>query len=126
VLLDGLLYRRAGRMVGISKTEVGGSMDLLLGLLAELGCCQPDGTFIATLDELSERLGGMAEVGEAVCVDGSATRVQRPRGWANQGCCNDAKRHTYGSGPVGVHHLGELLWMDGGWPGRMADLSRHG
>jgi hypothetical protein len=43
VLLDGLSYRRAGRMVGISKTEVGDSLDLLLGSLAALGHCQPDG-----------------------------------------------------------------------------------
>ena len=57
VLLDGLSYRRAGRAVGISKTEVGDSMDLLLGPLGDLGFCQPDGTFITTLDELSERLG---------------------------------------------------------------------
>jgi len=28
VLLDGLSYRRAGRVVGISKTEVGDSLDL--------------------------------------------------------------------------------------------------
>src|SRR5262245_10158739 len=28
VVLDGLSYRRAGRMVGISKTEAGDSMDL--------------------------------------------------------------------------------------------------
>ena len=41
VVLDGLSYRRAARMVGICKTEVG----------------------------------------EAVCVDGLATRVQRPGGW---------------------------------------------
>ena len=46
VILDGLSYRLAGRMVGISKTEVGDSMDLLLGPLADLGFCQPDGTFI--------------------------------------------------------------------------------
>jgi hypothetical protein len=58
VLLDGLSYRRAGRMVGMSKTEVGDSLDLLLGPLAALGFCQPDGTFITSLDELSERLGG--------------------------------------------------------------------
>jgi hypothetical protein len=95
VLLDGLSYRRAGRVVGISKTEVGDSMDLLLGPLADLGFCQPDGTFITTLDELGERLGEMAEVGEAVCVDGLATRVQRPRGWANQKVLYDAKRHTH-------------------------------
>jgi hypothetical protein len=51
VLLDGLPYRRAGRAVGISKTEVGDSLDLLLGPLAALGFCQPDGTFITTLDD---------------------------------------------------------------------------
>jgi hypothetical protein len=36
VILDGLSYRRAGRMVGISKTEVGDSLDLLLDKLAAL------------------------------------------------------------------------------------------
>jgi hypothetical protein len=46
VILDGLSYRRAGRMVGISKTEVGDSLALLLGPLAAVGYCQPDGTFI--------------------------------------------------------------------------------
>jgi hypothetical protein len=46
--------------------------------------CQPGGAFISSLDELGERLAEMAEVGEVVCVDGLATRVQRPRGWANQ------------------------------------------
>jgi hypothetical protein len=50
-VLDGLSYRRAARMVGISKTEVGDSLDLLLGPLAALGYCQPDGSFIATLDD---------------------------------------------------------------------------
>jgi hypothetical protein len=34
VVLDGLSYRRAARMVGICKTEVGDSLDLLLGELA--------------------------------------------------------------------------------------------
>ena len=57
VLLDGLSYRRAGRVVGISKTEVGDSLDLLLGPLAALGFCQPDGSFIATLDQLGRWLG---------------------------------------------------------------------
>jgi hypothetical protein len=49
--------------------------DLLLGPLADLGFCQPDGTFITSLDELGECLAEMAEVGEAVCVDGLATRA---------------------------------------------------
>jgi WhiB family transcriptional regulator, redox-sensing transcriptional regulator len=95
VLLDGLSYRRAGRMVGISKTEVGDSLDLLLGPLGALGFCQPDGTFITTLDDLRGLLVEMAAAGEAVVVDGLATRVQRPRGWANQKVVYDAKRHAH-------------------------------
>jgi hypothetical protein len=70
VLLDGLSYRRAGRMVGISKTEVGDSLDLLLGPQADLGFCQPDGTFITSLDDLGQWLAEMATSGEAVVVDG--------------------------------------------------------
>jgi hypothetical protein len=45
---------------------------------------QPDGTFITTLDDLRHWLAEIARAGEAVVVDGLATRVQRPRGWANQ------------------------------------------
>lgn len=118
VLLDGLSYRRAGRAVGISKTEVGDSLDLLLGPLAALGLCQPDGTFITTLDELGERLAEMARSGEAVCVDGLATRVQRPAGWANQKVLYDAKRHTHTAQGLALSTIwGDLLWCDGGWPG---------
>ena len=65
-------------------------MDLLLGELAALGFCQPDGTFITTLDDLRALLVEMARSGEAVCLDGLATRVQRPRGWANQKVLYDA------------------------------------
>jgi DDE superfamily endonuclease len=118
VLLDGLSYRRAGRMVGISKTEVGDSMDLLLGPLADLGFCQPDGTFITTLEELGRWLGEMAQAGEAVCIDGLGTRVQRPRSWANQKLVYDAKRHTHTAQGLAVSTIwGDLLWVDGGWPG---------
>src|SRR6266540_139139 len=91
VLLDGLSYRRAARMVGISKTEVGDSLDLLLGPLAALGFCQPDGTFVTTLDDLRALLAEMAQAGEAVVVDGLATRVQRPAGWGNQKVLYDAE-----------------------------------
>jgi hypothetical protein len=91
VVLDGLSYRRARRMVRISKTEVGDSLDLLLGPLADLGFCQPDGTFVATVDDLRQWLGEMAASGEAVLVDGLATRVQRPRGWTNQKVLDDAE-----------------------------------
>jgi hypothetical protein len=70
VILDGLSYRRAGRMVGISKTEVGDSLNLLLGAL---GICQPDGTFVTSLADLTDRLVEMAATGEAAVVDGLAT-----------------------------------------------------
>jgi hypothetical protein len=60
----------------------------------------------------------MAEVGEAVCVDGLATRVQRPAGWGNQQVRYDAKRHAHTAQGVAVSTIhGDLLWCDGGWPG---------
>jgi hypothetical protein len=118
VLLDGLSYRRAGRAVGISKTEVGDSLDLLLGALGALGFCQPDGSFVTTLDQLGERLAEMTRSGEAVVLDGLATEVQRPRGWANQKVLYDAKRHAHtAQGLVLSSVHGDLLWCDGGWPG---------
>src|SRR5215211_3230472 len=46
------------------------------------------------------------------------TRVQRPRGWANQKVLYDAKRHTHtAQGLVLSTIWGDLLWVDGGWPG---------
>ena len=133
VLLDGLSYRRAGRAVGISKTEVGDSLDLLLGELAALGFCQPDGSFITSLDQLRQWLAEMAASGEAVLVDGLGTRVQRPRGWGNQKVLYDAKRHTHTAQGLAVSTIhGDLLWVDGGWPGschqheliKLAELDR--
>src|SRR6266540_668935 len=107
----------AGRS-GSCKTEVGDSLDLPLGPLGTLGFCQPDGTCITTLDDLRELLGEMARSGEAVCVDGLATRVQRPRSWANQKVVYDAKRHTHTAQGLAVSTIwGDLLWVDGGWPG---------
>jgi hypothetical protein len=122
VILDGLSYRRADRAVGISKTEVGDSLDLLLGPLADLGFCQPDGSFITSLDELGQWLAEMAAAGEAVCVDGLATRVQRPRSWANQKVLYDAKRHTHTAQGLAISTThGDLLWCDG--VGRAAAMS---
>ena len=118
VILDGLSYRRAARMVRISKTEVGDSMDLLLPRLAGLGYCQPDGTFITSLDDVRQWLGEMAHSGEAILVDGLATRVQRPAGWANQKVLYDTKRHAHTAQGLVVSTIwGDLLWCDGGWPG---------
>jgi hypothetical protein len=118
VLLDRLSYRRAGRAVGISKTEVGDSLDLLLGPLAALGFCQPDGSFVTSLDQLGRWLAEMTASDEAVLLDGLATRVQRPRGWGNQMVLYDAKRHTHTAQGLALATIwGDLLWVDGGWPG---------
>jgi hypothetical protein len=124
VLLDGLSYRRAARAVGICKTEVGDSLDLLLGPMAALGFCQPDGTFITGPDDLRQWLAEMVCCGEAIVVDGLATRVQRPRGWANQKLLYDAKRHTHTAQGMAVATIwGDLLWVDGGWPGSCRSTS---
>src|SRR5512132_4667189 len=70
------------------------------------------------LDQLRQWLGEMAQAGEAVCLDGLATRVQRPRGWANQKILYDPKRHTHTAQGLALSTIhGDLLWVDGGWPG---------
>ena len=57
----------------------------------------------------------MAASGKAVLVDGLATRVQRPRGWANQKVLYDAKRHTHTAQGLAVSTVwGDLLWVEGG------------
>jgi hypothetical protein len=82
------------------------------------GYCQPDGTFVTTLADLRQWLVEMARAGEAVCVDGLATRVQRPSGWVNQKVLYDAKRHAHTAQGLAVSTIwGDLLWCDGGWPG---------
>jgi hypothetical protein len=124
VLLDGLSYRRAGRAVGISKTEVGDSLDLLLGPLGALGFCQPDGTFITSLDQLRQWLGEMAQAGEAVCLDGLATRGSDHVGWANQKVLYDPKRHTHTAQGLAISTIhGDVH----GWTvaGRAAATSRN-
>lgn len=121
-------HRRGEQQPGWGSTNVtaairpgdpiGDSLDLLLGELAALGLCQPDGTFVATLQDLRERLAEMTEVGEAVCVDGLATRVQRPGGWANQKVLYEARRRTHTAQGVALSTIhGDLLWCDGGCPG---------
>src|SRR6266540_4154118 len=102
----------AGRS-GSCKTEVGDSLDLPLGPLGTLGFCQPDGTCITTLDDLRELLGEMARSGEAVCVDGLATRVQRPRSWANQQVLlRRQAAHPHRPGPGALHAGGEPVHAD--------------
>jgi hypothetical protein len=50
---------------------------------------------------------------EAVVVDGLATRVQRPAGWANQKVLYNAKRHAHTAQGVAASIIwGDLLWCD--------------
>jgi hypothetical protein len=101
-----LSYRRAGRIVGISKTEVGDRLDLLLDALATLGYCQPDGTFVTTLADLRERLAEQALSGEAVVVDGLATRCSDPAEGQPEGLVRRQTPRPHRPGPGGVHRLG--------------------
>jgi hypothetical protein len=50
----------------------------------------------------------MARSGEAVLVDGLATRVQRPGSWANQKVVYDAKRHAHIAQGLSV----STIWSD--------------
>jgi hypothetical protein len=52
-------------------------------------------TFITTVDDLRGWLAEIAVAGEAVCVAGLATRVQRPCGWANRKVLYDPERHIH-------------------------------
>jgi hypothetical protein len=51
-------------------------------------------------------------------MDGLATRVQRPHQWGNQKVLYDAKRHAHTAQGLALSTVwGDLLWVDGGWPG---------
>jgi hypothetical protein len=44
--------------------------------------------------------------------------VQCPRQWGNQKVLYDAKRHAHTAQGVAISTIhGDLLWVDGGWPG---------
>jgi hypothetical protein len=116
VILDGLSYRRAGQLVAISKTEVGDSLDLLLGALAALGVCQPDGSFVTSLAGLAHRLEETAATGEAACIDGLATRIPRPGPGPTRRCWTTPAPHPHRPGRAVATIHGDLLWCDGGWP----------
>ena len=58
----------------------------------------------------------MAATSGEVVVDGLATRVRRPRGWANQDVLYDAKRHSHTAQGLAVSTTyGGLLWCPGRW-----------
>lgn len=118
VVMDGLSYRRVAKTVGISKTEVGVSLRRLLPAIASIGFCQPDGTFVTTLNDLTTVLTEMTAYSEPVSVDGFATRVPRPASWFNQKPLYDVKRSAHTAQGFAIcNSSGDLLWVDGGWPG---------
>jgi len=110
---DGLSYRKVANITGISKSAVGDSVALLLEPIAEIGICQPDGTFIASLEELELRCVEMQRTGEPVCIDGAGIRTQRPRSWGNQYQLWDEHHHQHGVHAIEVSTTwGDLLWVD--------------
>jgi hypothetical protein len=110
---------------------------LLPEQIAEIGICQPDGTFITSLAELELRCAEMQQTGEPVCIDGAGVRTQRPNpvareasaslsprlDWINQYQLWDEHHHQHGVHAIEVSTTwGDLLWVDGGWPGRCHEL----
>src|SRR6266496_3522745 len=86
----------------------------LAARLAHLLPSRPPGQGGTPPLSLEVRLDAVA----AVLLDGLSYRVQRPRGWANQKVLYDAKRHSHTAQGLSVSTLwGDLLWVDGGWPG---------
>jgi hypothetical protein len=66
----------------------------------------------------------MTQTGEAVLVDGLATRVQRPRSWANQKVLYDTKRHAYTAQGLAVSTIhGDLLWCEVAGPAAATSTS---
>jgi hypothetical protein len=89
VLLDGLSYRRRphGRdLQDRGRRQPGPTA----GRAAALGYCQPDGTFITSLDDLRQWLAEMAAAGEAVVVD----RAEPPQAARRGGRVGRFRPHT--------------------------------
>jgi hypothetical protein len=116
-LLDGLSYRRAGRAVGISKTAVGDSLDLLLGSLAVWGPASPTGpsppplrTCASGFRDGPSRPGGRG--GRAGHPGTTPSRV------GQQKVVYDAKRHTTPPRALPCPlFTATCCGVDGGWPG---------
>ncbi len=82
------------------------------------GSANPTGASSPASTSLGQWLSEMAAAGEAVCVDGLATRVQRPHGMAQpEGPVRHQARHPHRPGHGGDHDLGGSTVVDGGWPG---------
>jgi len=81
------------------------------------GFCQPDRTFITTLDDPAPLAWELAAAGEAVCVDGLATRAQRPAAGPTRRYCTTPTPPPHRQGLAVATIWGDLLWVDGGWPG---------
>ena len=122
VVGEGLSYRQAARVLRVSRSTVGRSVYLLTAPIAELGLCQPDGTFIKTLDDLEVRLVEMATAREPACLDGMGIRTQRPYYHWNQYQLWDHHHHQVGVRATVVSDCWDtLLWVDGGHPGNCAE-----
>ena len=119
VVLDGLSYRRAGRVVGISKTEVDmTAWTCCLPSWPPSGTASPTGRSSPPLRSLASGLGRdgplrRGGVRGRARHPGPTTQVMgQPEG------LYDAKRHAHTAQGLAVSTIwGDLLWCDGGWPG---------
>ena len=88
------------------------------------GIASPTARSSGALQGLRERLVGMAATGEAVVVDGLATRVQRPAGGPASRCCTTPSATPTPPGVALSTVHGDLLWGRRA-AGRAAAMSRR-
>jgi hypothetical protein len=118
VVLDGLSYRRAARVVGISKTEVATAWTCCWARSARWGSASPTARSSLPSPTCANGWRRWPRPARRSAWTGWRPGVQRPSGWTNQKVLYDAKRHTHTAQGLALSTIhGDLLWCDGGWPG---------
>jgi hypothetical protein len=116
--VDGLSSRRAGRMVGILQDRGRRQPGPAAGPAWRPRLLPARRQLQHHPGRPARTAGGAAAAGAAVCVGGLATRVQRPKGVRQPEGPGRPKRHTHTAQGLSVStSWGDLLWLDGGWPG---------
>ncbi|WP_158550749.1 transposase family protein [Geodermatophilus sp. TF02-6] len=121
-------FRAAAAAAHLPRSTLHDAFGPIVAMIAELGICQADGTLLRE-EDLQQWCAEMAEHGELVLLDGTATRCPRPgASWAAQKPMWDAKHrcHATNTETLTTEH-GDLLAVHGGWPGSVpeADQARH-
>jgi hypothetical protein len=117
VLLDGLSYRRAGRVVGISKTEVGDSLDLLLGRWVTSASASPTAPSSPPWTTCVRCWWRWQVPARWWWWMGWRPGCNAPEGGPTRRCSTTPSATATAQGLAISTIHGDLLWLDGGWPG---------